>query len=67
MAGFKTIERKYGVSVVSEGYHWNGNRMIETFMMLTKDGCCWEKGMSRKRVKAECEEWSRELLAIRNR
>lgn len=67
--GFKTIEKKYGVKVVSEGYsfNWAGNRAVETFKIYSADGCCWEKGLSRKNVKAECERWANELLAIKNR
>ena len=69
MTGFKTLEKKYGVNVVSEGYHYNDRtgKMVETFKMYSADGCCWEKGMSRKGVKAECEQWSKQLLEIKNR
>lgn len=66
--GFKTIEKKYGVKVVSEGYHYNMylGKSVETFKMYSADGCCWEKGLSRKGVKAECEKWSKELISIKN-
>lgn len=67
MTGFKAIERKYGVKVMSEGHHWNPmtGRSVETFKMYSADGCCWEKGLSRKGVKAECEEFAKSLLAIK--
>ena len=65
--GFKTLEKKYGVKVVSEGYHYSiyRGKMVETFKMYSADGCCWEKGMSRGRVKAECEEWARHLFEVK--
>lgn len=65
--GFKTIEKKYGVKVVSEGswYNERTGRMVETFKMYSADGCCWEKGLSRKGVKAECERWADALLSIK--
>lgn len=68
MKGFKGIEKKYGVTVVSEGYHFNylSGKSVETFKMFTKDGCCWEKGLSRNGVKKECEEWEKQLLEIKN-
>lgn len=67
--GFSGLEKKYGIKVVSEGHHYNDRtgKMVETFKMYSADGCCWEKGMSRKGVKAECEQWSEELLKIKNR
>ena len=66
--GFKTIEKKYGVKVRSEGYHYNiyAGKMVETFKLYSADGCCWEKGLSRKGVKAECERWANDLIAIKN-
>lgn len=66
MTGFKTIEKKYGVKVVSEGHHYNGVKSVETFKMYSADGCCWEKGLSRKGVKAECERWADHLITIKN-
>lgn len=66
--GFKTLEKKYGIKVVSEGTHYNSltGRSFETFKMFSADKCCWEKGMSRKNVKAECEKWAKQLLEIKN-
>lgn len=68
MNGFKTLEKKYGITVVSEGFHWNDfvGKRIETFKMYSADGCPWEKGMTRKAVKAECEKWASQLLSIKN-
>lgn len=66
MKGFKTLEKKYGIRVASEGYWYNGALQIETFKIFTADGCCWEKGLSRKGVKAECEKWGDALLRIKN-
>ena len=67
--GFKTIEKKYGVKVVSEGYHYSmaQGKSIETFKMYSADGCCWDKGLSRKGVKKECEEWADGLLEIKRK
>ena len=65
--GFKTLEKKYGIKVISEGQWWHPlrGRYIETFKIFTGDGCCWEKGLSRKGVKAECEEWHDSLMRIK--
>ena len=65
--GFKGLEAKYGVKVMSEGYHYNEltGKSAETFKMFSADGCCWEKGLSRAGVKKECEEWSAQLLGIK--
>ncbi len=65
--GFKTIEKKYGVTVVSEGFWFNEyyGKMVETFKMYSADGCTWAKGLSRKGVKAECEKWAEALLSIK--
>lgn len=69
LKGFKTLEKKYGVKVVSEGKHYNPltGKWIETFKMYSADKCCWNKGMSRKDVKLECEKWSKQLLSIKCR
>lgn len=66
--GFKTIEKKYGVTVVSEGYSYSFStmRMVETFKMYSADRCPWAKGLSRKGVKAECEKWAEALLSIKS-
>ena len=65
--GFKELENKYGIKVVSEGYYYYPQlgRSVESFKIYSADGCCWEKGLSRKGVKAECEEWAGHLLKIR--
>ena len=65
--GFKTIENKYGVKVISEGYYYSPwlNKSVETFKMYTADGCCWEKGLSRVGVKKEVETWKKQLLEIK--
>lgn len=67
MYGFKGVETKYGIKVVSEGTYWSPlkGRSIETFKIITADGCCWEKGLSRKGVKAECERWAKDILSIK--
>lgn len=65
MKGFKTIEKKYGIKVREDGHIWRGDRMIEQFKIYSADGCCWEKGLSRKGVKRECEEWAVALLEIK--
>ena len=63
---FKGLEARYGIQVVSEGYHVNlAGKSVETFKMFSADGCCWEKGLSRAGVKKECEEWGAQLLNIK--
>ena len=65
---FKTLEKKYGIRVVSEGAHWNPltGRFTTTYTIYTADECCWEKGLSREGVKRECEVWGEELKKIRD-
>lgn len=65
--GFKGLEKKFGIKVVSEGVHYNEltGRTSETFKIFSADNCKWENGLSRKGVKAECEKWSEKLLAIK--
>lgn len=64
--GFKTLEKKYGIKVVADGYwHPLTGRFVGLYNIYTADGCCWEKGLSRKGVKAECEEWHDSLMRIK--
>ena len=67
MNGFKTLEKKYGITVISEGFHWNDflGKRIETFRMYSADGCPWEKGLNKKGVRLECERWAKQLLVIK--
>ena len=69
MTGFKTIEEKYGVKVVSEGEWYNPRtgRMQETFKIYSADGNLWENGLTRRGVKAECEKWEDILIKLKNR
>lgn len=66
MYGFKGLEKKYGVTVVEEQW-WNPltNKMVKTYSLYSADGCHWEKGLTRKGVKAECEQWAEQLLGIK--
>ena len=67
MNGFKGVESKYGVTVRSEGFHMNrSGKRVETFKLYSADGCLWQNGLSRKGVKAECEEWAKQLLSIKS-
>ena len=53
---------------MSEGVHFSvSGREVETFRMYSADGVCWEKGLSRKGVKRECEEWAEQLLSIKGK
>ena len=64
---FKTIEKKYGIEVFSEGAHWNPlkGRFFTTYKIYSADGCCWEKGLSREGVKREVETWGDALIQIK--
>lgn len=66
--GFKGLEQKYGIKVVSEGYHYSPfiGKCVETFKIYTADECLWEKGLLRRYVKYECIEWEEALLSIKN-
>ena len=67
MYGFKTLEKKYGITVTEEKW-WNPltNTRMTTYNIYTADDCPWAKGLTRKGVKEECERWAEELLAIKN-
>ena len=70
MYGFKTLEKKYGIKVREDGIkidgYTNGSQKITTlYKIYSADGCPWENGLTRKQVKAECEQWSKELLKIK--
>lgn len=69
MYGFKGVSEKYGITVESEGYHfnWYRDKSMETFKIYSADGVCWEKGLSRRGVKRECEEWAEQLLSIKRK
>lgn len=66
MYGFKTLEKKYGITVTAEKW-WNPltNRMVTTYNIYSADDCPWEKGLTRYGVKKECEQWAESLLAIK--
>lgn len=63
---FDTLERTYGIKVVSEGHHYNPKKgkSIETFKIYTADGCPWENGLSKEGVKRECERWGGTMVEI---
>lgn len=68
MRGFKTLENKYGVSVVEEGefYHPLKRYWIKTYKIVAADGCVWEKGLhGRDAVKREILAWGDHLLKIK--
>lgn len=66
MNGFKTLEKKYGITVVSEEFYNPLSGKFEvTYKMYSADGCPWEKGLSRRGVKRECEDWAEVLLEIK--
>ena len=66
MYGFKTLEKKYGITVTEERW-WNPltNRMMKTYNIYSADGCPWEKGLTREGVKKECEQWAKSLISIK--
>lgn len=66
MYGFKALEKKYGITVTEEKW-WNPltNRRVTTYNIYSADGCPWEKGLTRKNVKKECEQWAESLLNIK--
>lgn len=62
----KSLEKKYGITIVENGYYdWKG-RYIKLYDMYSADGCCWEKGLhTLKDIQNECKEWERSLLQIK--
>ena len=61
------LESKYGIKIVDDGYYNPlKHRYVKAYKIYSADGCCWEKGLSNlKEVQAECEEWSKQLLDIK--
>ena len=66
MYGFKTLEKKYGVTVTEERW-WNPltDKPMKTYNIYSADENAWAKGLDRKDVKKECERWAKELLSIK--
>ena len=66
MKGFVRLEKKYGIRVCDDSYYSpRTGRFVTRYRMYAADGCSWENGLTREGVKAECERWSKELLAIK--
>lgn len=67
MTVIERLEKKYGITVVSEGHHFNiyTNRAVETFRVYSADGCCWDKGLTRKGLQAMCKNDHEALLSIK--
>ena len=60
------LEKRYGISIVENGYFdWRG-RYIKLYDIYSADGCCWDKGKKTiKEVAEECKVWAHSLLAIK--
>ena len=55
----KQLEEKYGVQIVWDYF-------LEEYKIYSADDCPWDKGFRTiKQVEAECREWEKELLAIK--
>lgn len=66
MYGFKTLEKKYGITVGLDSIRFTADRgKVMRYKIYSADGCPWENGLTRAGVKAECEEWAEQLLAIK--
>ena len=66
MKGFLSLEKKYGIKVVSDDiYNPFSGRTSKRYKMYSADGCPWENGLTKAGVKKECEEWSKALLEIK--
>lgn len=66
MKGFLTLEKRYGITVETDGSLIRNGKLVETFKIFAADGCPWENGLTRKGVKAECEIWGKDLLKIKD-
>ena len=56
----KQLEKKYGIKIVKD-------ECLNEYKVYTADGCKWTNGLSTiKAVENECNEWSKELLAIKD-
>lgn len=63
----RALELKYGIKIADDGYYNPlKQRYVKAYKIYSADGCCWEKGLrTLKDVQAECEEWSKQLLDIK--
>lgn len=61
------LQKKYGIRIVSEGHHFTtyGCRQVETFKVYSADGCCWDKGLTRKGLQEMCKADADALLGIK--
>ena len=60
------LSKKYGISIVENGYYNLLGKYVKLYDIYSADGCRWETGMRNiKSVKKECEEWAYELLSIK--
>jgi hypothetical protein len=67
MTIFESLNKKYGVKIVSDSYYNSLlDRSVTLYNIISADGCSWEKGLTTKRaVKAECERWAANLTMIK--
>lgn len=67
MTMIERLEKKYGITVVSEGHHYNFHtgRSLETFKVYSADGCCWDKGLTKKGLQVMCKADHDALLKIK--
>lgn len=60
------LEKKYGISIVENGYFDRRGRYIRLYDMYSADGCCWDRGKRTiKEVAEECKVWEHSLLEIK--
>ena len=63
MTGFKTLEKKYGITVTDDSYYNPlTGRLVKQYNIYDAEGCSWAKGLTREGVKKECEYWHDALL-----
>lgn len=65
-SGFKTLEKKYGIEVLTEScYNPMNGKWFDVFYLYSADEALWDKCGSRKAVKQVCEVDAEALKQIK--
>lgn len=60
------LEKKYGISIIENGYYNNHGRYVKLYDIYSADGCRWDAGFhTLKGVAEECAQWQDSLLSIK--
>ena len=57
MQGEVRYIKKYGITLVEDGYYTYTGKYKKLYNIFTADGCCWEKGLTWAGYIMECKEY----------